>query len=82
MCVCANFLLSCPTLCNPVDSSKDQASLSMGFSRYEYYSGLSCPLPGDLSNLGMPHLLCLLHWQADALLLVLPGKPTTVVIWA
>ena len=27
-----------------------QISLSMGFSRQEYWSGLSCPPPGDLSN--------------------------------
>ena len=27
-----------------------QASLSMGFSRQEYWSGLPCPLPGDLPN--------------------------------
>ena len=27
-----------------------QAPLSMGFSRQEYWSGLPCPLPGDLSN--------------------------------
>ena len=25
-----------------------QAPLSMGFSRQEYWSGLSCPPPGDL----------------------------------
>ena len=27
-----------------------QAPLSMGFSRQEYWSGLPCPLPGDLLN--------------------------------
>ena len=27
-----------------------QAPLSMGFSRQEYWSGLLCPLPGDLPN--------------------------------
>ena len=30
-----------------------QAPLSMGFSRQEYWSGLSCPPPGDLSNQGL-----------------------------
>ena len=29
-----------------------QASLSMGFFRQEYWSGLPCPPPGDLPNLG------------------------------
>ena len=30
-----------------------QAPLSMGFSRREYSSGLPCPPPGDLPNLGI-----------------------------
>ena len=30
-----------------------QALLSMGFPRQEYWSGLICPLPGDLSNPGI-----------------------------
>ena len=30
-----------------------QALLSMEFARQEYWSGLPCPLPGDLSNLGI-----------------------------
>ena len=30
-----------------------QAPLSMAFSRQEYWSGLPCPLPGDLPHLGI-----------------------------
>ena len=30
-----------------------QAHLSMKFSRYEYWSGLSCPSPGDLPDSGV-----------------------------
>ena len=30
-----------------------QASLFMGFSRQEYWSGLPCPSPGDLPNPGI-----------------------------
>ena len=30
-----------------------QASLSMGFSRQEYWSGLPCPPPGDLNDPGI-----------------------------
>ena len=30
-----------------------QAPLSMGFSRQEYWSGLSCPPPGYLPDLGI-----------------------------
>ena len=44
---------SCPTVCNPMDSSLHQASPSMGFSRQEYWSGLSFPSPGNLSNPGI-----------------------------
>ena len=52
-----------------------QALLSMGLSRHEYYSGLPCPPPADLSNPGIePGLLCLLHSQAGSLPPVQPGK--------
>ena len=47
-----------------------QATLSMGFSRQEYWSGLSFPSPGDLPNPGIK-----LHWQVASLPLGLPGKP-------
>ena len=30
-----------------------QASLSVGFSRQEYWSGLPCPPPGDLPDPGI-----------------------------
>jgi len=30
-----------------------QASLSMGFSRQEYWTGLPCPPPGDLPDPGI-----------------------------
>ena len=50
--VCAKLLLSCQTLCGPW-AVVYQAPLSMGFFRQEYWSGLSCPPPGDLPNPGM-----------------------------
>ena len=54
-----------------------QAPLSKGFSRQEYWSGLPCPPPGELPNLGIePCLLHLLHWQTGSLPLAPPGKPT------
>ena len=43
----AKSLQSCLTLCNLVSC---QASLSVGFSRQEYWSVFPCPPPGDLSN--------------------------------
>ena len=51
-----------------------QASLSMGFSRQEYWSGLLFPSPGDLPDPGIkpgsPTL------EADASTSEPPGKPT------
>ena len=41
---------SCPTLCDPMDSSLHQAPPSMGFSRQEYWSGLPFPSPGYHPN--------------------------------
>ena len=40
----AKSLQSCPTLCDPIDSSH-QAPLSLGFSRQEHWSGLPFPSP-------------------------------------
>ena len=49
----------CPTLCNPMDC---WASLSVGFSRQEYWSGLPSLLKGILSTQELNlYLLCLLH---------------------
>ena len=44
-----------------------------GFSRQEYWSGLSCPLPGDLSSSGIEPRSPTL--QADSLPSEPPGKP-------
>ena len=49
-----------------------QASLSMGFSRQEYWNELPFPSPGDLPNPGIePGSLA---FQADALTSEPPGK--------
>ena len=56
-----------------------QAPLSVGLSRPEYWSGLSCPSPGDLPDPGIKHVSLAL--QADSLLFPLPhssvGKEST-----
>ena len=55
-----------------------QASLSMGFSRQEYWSGLPFPSPGDLPDPGIePRSPAL---QADALPSEPPGKPLSLII--
>ena len=52
-----------------------QASLSMEFSRQEYWSGLPCPSPGDLPGPGIkPRSPAL---QADSLLSKPTRKPKT-----
>ena len=50
-----------------------QASLSMGFSRQEYWSGLPFPSPGDLPDPGIDPRSSSL--EVDALTSEPPGKP-------
>ena len=45
-------LQSCPILLNAMDCSLP-GPLSMGFSRQEYWNGLPCSSPGDLSDPGI-----------------------------
>ena len=56
------------------------ASLSMEFSRQEYWSGLPFPSPGDLPDPGFEHRSLAL--QADSLLSEPPGKPKTTLRYA
>ena len=62
---------SCLILCDPW-TVVHRAPLSMGFSRQEYWSGLSFPSPGDLPDPGIEHMSPAL--QADSLLTELVGK--------
>ena len=75
-CVCASKSLQlCSTLCDPWIVAC-QVSLSIGFYRQEYWSGLPCLLPGYLPRPGSePTSLNPLHCQGDALPLAPPGKP-------
>ena len=54
-----------------------QATLSMGFSRQDYWSGLPCPPPRDLSNPGIEPRSSAL--QACSLPAVLPEKPYKLI---
>ena len=40
-----------PTICDLIERSLPGSSVQ-GFSRQEYWSGLPCPPPGDLPDLG------------------------------
>ena len=72
-----NHLWSCFSrvwLCVMLWTAACQASLSMGSSRQEYWSGLQCSSPGDLPKPGIEPVSNL-HWQAGPLPLAPPGKP-------
>ena len=76
VCVCMLSCFSCSQLFEPLWTVAHQAPLSMGFSRQEYWSGLSSRPPGDLPNQGLnQHLLSLLHQQTGSLPLSPSGKP-------
>ena len=67
--------LSCVRLFAVPWTAAHQAPPPMGFSRQEYWSGLSFPSPGDLPNPGIkPRSPAL---QADALTSEPPGKPNS-----
>ena len=70
--MCVLVAHSCPTLCDHMDCIASQASLSMGFSRQEYWRRYPFLSPGDLPDPGMePGSLAL---QADSLLPEPPEK--------
>ena len=74
--MCVKLLQSCLTLCDPTDCSPPGSSLTIGFSRQEYWSRLPCPPQGVFPTQGLNlRLLCLLHWQAGSLTTSAPGKP-------
>ena len=50
--MCVKLLQSCSTLCEPIDCSLSD-SLSVGFRRQEYWSGLPFLSLGDLPDLGI-----------------------------
>jgi len=65
VCVCVCVCASCSVVCDSLQPHGCQAPLSIGFSKQEYWSGLSFPSLGDLLNpgikLGSPAL------QADSI---------------
>ena len=74
--VCAKSLQSRLTLCETLWTIACQASLSMGFSRQEYWSRLPCPPPGDLLNWGTESVSpATPGLQADSLPLSHQGSP-------
>ena len=75
MCVCACVLTLVQLFAIPWTVAH-QASLSMGFPRQEYWSGLPFSTPEDLPNPGIePASFLSPALQADALTSEPPGKP-------
>ena len=52
-CVCVLSRFSHVQLCVTLWTVAQQAPLSMGFSRQEYWRGLPCPSPGNLPHPGI-----------------------------
>ena len=70
VCVCVLRCFSRVHLFVTLWTAARQAPLPMGFSRQEYWSGLACPPPGDLSNPGIePKCAASPALQAESLLL-------------
>ena len=77
MCACTCMLRSFRHVrfCAAPWTAAHQASLSMGFSRQEYWSGSPCSPPGDLPDPGTELLFPMSHALADGLF------TTTSVKW-
>ena len=74
--MCVSMSLSCIRLFATPWTAARQASLSMEFSRQEYWNGVPFSTSGIFPTHGLnPHLLHLMHWQADSLPLHHPGSP-------
>ena len=65
-------------LCVTLWTVARQAPLSMGFTRQEYWSGLSYPPPGALPHPGIKPVSPAL--QADSLTTDPPGKPEKMLL--
>ena len=76
LCACLLSCFSCVSLFATPWTVTHKATLSRGFSRQEYWSGLPCPPPGDLPNPGIEpeSLVSNVHWQEGSLLLASTGE--------
>ena len=77
-CVHAKSLQSCPTLYDPMDCSLPGSCIH-GIPRQEYWSGLPCLPPGNLSEPGIEpaQLSCILSWCCS---LRSPGSRCRIVV--
>ena len=75
LCVHSKSLQSCLTVCDPVGYSPPCSSVH-GILQVRILELVAMPLSRESSQPRnwIPHLLCLLHWQADCLPQMPPGK--------
>ena len=66
-----------PGICDPVDCSPPGSSV-LGILQQEYWSGLPCPLPVDLSDSGIKPASPAL--QANSLMLSYQGSSDNILI--
>ena len=75
LCMPTKSLQSCPTLCNPLDSSPPGFCLR-GILKARILEWIAVPFCREPSLGWNPRLLYLLCWQAGSLPLAPPGEPT------
>ena len=73
LCYVLKSCLNCVRLFETLWTVIHKVPFCTGFSRQEYWSGLSCPSPGDLPDPGIKHWT-FLHWQVESL----PLAPSSV----
>ena len=79
LCVCVLSLSSCLTLCDPMDCRPPGSSVHGILQARILEWNCHALLQGIFPTQGLnPHLLCLLHLQADSLPIEPPGKPNVV----
>ena len=84
VCVCVHVVVvvrspSCVSLFATPRTAAFQGSLSMGFSRQEYWSGLPFPSPGDLPDPGIEPMSAAL--AGGFFTTEPPGKPAYIYIY-
>ena len=73
-CVHVKLLQSCLTFCDPMDCSPPDSSVLWDSPGKNTGVGCHALLQGIFPTQGLNSCLCVLHWQAGSLPLVLPRK--------
>ena len=79
--VCACEVASIVSDCETLWTVASQASLSMGFSRQEYWRGLPCPPPGDLLHPGIESMFLMFPALAGGFFITRVGIIRYATFW-